>query len=66
MIRRTLALAVSFVLPVVGFVACSQSGADPWADHRGDVPFAVGDLETGRAASRETGRPPAYFFTATW
>ena len=41
------------------------SGGDPWAHHRGLVPFVVGS-EAGLKASSASGKPIAYFFTATW
>ena len=37
-----------------------------WADHMGDVPFVVSSAEAGLELARQKGKPPLYFFTATW
>ena len=63
---RTHAAAL-VVLAALG-AACGQSssGADPkWAEHMGDIPFVVGQAK-GASQVTATGRPPMYFFTATW
>ena len=36
-----------------------------WGEHMGDLPFVVG-YEKGMKEVEFTGRPPMYFFTATW
>jgi ABC-type sugar transport system substrate-binding protein len=36
-----------------------------WAEHTGDLPFVIG-YEKGMKEVEFTGRPPMYFFTATW
>lgn len=36
-----------------------------WRDHMGDLPFVVGYAK-GMEQVEFTGRPPMYFFTATW
>ena len=41
-------------------------GSGTWSDHKGDVPFIVGDVAQGKRVSASTGKPPLYFFTATW
>lgn len=45
--------------------AAPAAAKSKWADHLGDVPFVVG-YEAGTKAAAESGRPPMYFFTATW
>lgn len=57
------------LVAAVAFAACgrpSRPGVDPkWADHVGDLPFVVG-MAKGMSQATATGRPPMYFFTATW
>lgn len=36
-----------------------------WADHMGSLPFVIG-FDKGMAEVELTGKPPMYFFTATW
>ena len=49
--------------------AAEQKAAEPtgkdWSEHTGDLPFIVG-YEKGMQEVGFTGRPPMYFFTATW
>lgn len=43
----------------------AASGEKDWKEHEGDLPFVVG-YEKGMQQVEFTGRPPMYFFTATW
>ncbi|MCE9637803.1 MAG: thioredoxin fold domain-containing protein [Planctomycetes bacterium] len=43
----------------------AEAGGDPWATHRGNVPFILG-FEKGMAAVKDTGKPPMLFITTTW
>jgi hypothetical protein len=71
--RIRLVLALAALAAVPGFaaradgpeVAAPAAAKSKWADHTGDVPFVVG-YEAGTKAAAESGRPPLYFFTATW
>ncbi len=38
---------------------------EKWAEHTGDLPFVFG-YANGMKEVEFTGRPPMYFFTATW
>ncbi len=42
-----------------------QAEREKWAEHTGDVPFVFG-FANGMKEVEFTGRPPMYFFTATW
>ncbi len=70
-IRLVLALAALAAVPCLAARADEPAAAAPaaakskWSDHMGDVPFVVG-YEAGTKAAAESGRPPLYFFTATW
>ncbi len=70
-------IAIITLLAVAGGLAlagCDQaivveqagSRSSKWADHMGDVPFVVASAEAGLELAREKGKPPLYFFTATW
>ena len=66
-------IAIISLLAVAGgltLAGCDQAivveKADKWADHVGDVPFVVASAEAGLELAREKGKPPLYFFTATW
>jgi len=75
--RNAWALALGLSAAALGLVgtsgpAAADAVADPaaaekakWAEHCGDVPFVVG-YEKGMREVEFTGRPPMYFFTATW
>ncbi len=57
---------VSIVAVAAALVACGKGGgASKWADHKGDIPFVVGQ-DAGMRSAKASGRPPMYFFTATW
>jgi cytochrome oxidase Cu insertion factor (SCO1/SenC/PrrC family) len=45
--------------------AAGDSDREKWAEHMGDLPFVIG-YEKGMKEVEFTGRPPMYFFTATW
>src|SRR5262249_29753869 len=69
-LMKSIALAVS--LATAALTACSgsgnaaRSGADAvWSREMGGVPFVVG-YDKGLAAAKASGKPPMYFFTATW
>ena len=70
-IRLVLALAALAAVSPLAARADGPEAAAPvaakskWSDHVGDVPFVVG-YEAGTKAAAESGRPPLYFFTATW
>lgn len=54
------------LLLVVSAAACGRRGASgKWSDETGDIPFAIGRA-LGDRLVESTGRPPLYFFTATW
>jgi hypothetical protein len=55
--------ALSSPTPVA--VAADTSDKQKWAEHMGDLPFVIG-YEKGMKEVEFTGRPPMYFFTATW
>jgi hypothetical protein len=57
--------AASLLVAVAALAACGKSPASKWADHKGDIPFVVGQA-AGMSQATATGRPPMYFFTATW
>lgn len=48
-----------------GAAAPASEGSDPWATHRGNIPFILG-YEKGMAAVKDTGKPPMLFITTTW
>ncbi len=58
----TLAIAASAVFALAEEPAGEK---DKWDKHRGDLPFIVGYAK-GNAEAKFTGKPPMYFFTATW
>ena len=45
--------------------AASEEEKQKWGEHMGDLPFIVG-YEKGMKEVEYTGKPPMYFFTATW
>jgi hypothetical protein len=45
--------------------ASADAEREKWAEHMGDLPFVIG-YEKGMKEVEFTGRPPMYFFTATW
>jgi len=45
--------------------AAADADREKWGEHMGDLPFIVG-YEKGMKEVEFTGRPPMYFFTATW
>jgi|SoiMethySBSTD1v2_1073268.scaffolds.fasta_scaffold4749881_1 hypothetical protein len=45
--------------------AASEAEKQKWGEHMGDLPFIVG-YEKGMKEVEFTGKPPMYFFTATW
>ena len=51
--------------PEVAVPAADPAERAKWGDHMGDLPFVVG-YEKGMKAAATSGRPPLYFFTATW
>lgn len=57
------------LVATVALAACGKAstpGVDPkWAEHVGDIPFVVG-MSNGMSQATASGRPPMYFFTATW
>jgi hypothetical protein len=73
--RKTLVLAAATALFAwVGAAAPASAGdssaptkqeKEKWAEHMGDVPFVIGYAK-GMKQVENTGRPPMYFFTATW
>jgi hypothetical protein len=42
-----------------------KANLEKWAEHVGDLPFVFG-FANGMKEVEFTGRPPMYFFTATW
>ncbi len=65
-----LALALSIGAAGVACMPASAPAADTaehdkWAEHMGDLPFVIGYAK-GMKEVEFTGRPPMYFFTATW
>jgi hypothetical protein len=57
---------VALVLAAGAAVACGKGGgSSKWDDHKGDIPFLIGQAAGARAVAA-THRPPMYFFTATW
>ena len=58
-------LAGSFagVAPADGTAATAEH--EKWGEHMGDLPFIVG-YDKGMKEVEYTGKPPMYFFTATW
>jgi len=56
---------VSIVAVAAALAACGKGGGSKWADHKGDIPFVVGQA-AGMRSAKTSGRPPMYFFTATW
>ena len=54
------------VLAVPGSAPAADSAErEKWGEHMGDLPFIVG-YDKGMKEVEFTGRPPMYFFTATW
>ena len=51
--------------PEVAVPAADAAERAKWGGHMGDLPFGVG-YEKGMKAAETSGRPPLYFFTATW
>ncbi len=45
--------------------AADTAEKEKWGEHMGDLPFIVG-YEKGMKEVEFTGKPPMYFFTATW
>ena len=45
--------------------AADSAEKEKWGEHMGDLPFIVG-YDKGMKEVEFTGRPPMYFFTATW
>lgn len=45
--------------------AADSAEKQKWGEHMGDVPFIVG-YEKGMKEVEFTGKPPMWFFTATW
>ncbi len=77
---RRIALVASFALflalagrpstarseePTGAAPAADAAEREKWRDHMGDLPFVVGHAK-GNAQAAASGRPPMYFFTATW
>lgn len=69
-------LAAALGLGMLGVVSPAACGGDAapdaakaerekWAEHMGDLPFVIG-YEKGMKEVEFTGKPPMYFFTATW
>lgn len=48
-----------------GAKSAAAAEKEKWREHMGDLPFIVG-YEKGMREVEFTGRPPMYFFTATW
>ena len=68
--RKTWFLALALATCTVGPFAARAPAAESaerekWGEHMGDLPFIVG-YEKGMKEVEFTGRPPMYFFTATW
>jgi hypothetical protein len=70
----SLALAAALGLALVGTVVTASAGdssaptkqeKEKWGDHMGDLPFVIGYAK-GMKQVENTGKPPMYFFTATW
>ena len=62
---------ILFLAAVASLAGCgrgpsSAGGNADWANHMGNVPFTVGDYDSGLALAKETGKPPLYFVTAHW
>lgn len=51
--------------PAAGGDTAKAAAQKDWSEHTGDLPFVVG-YEKGMKEVEFTGRPPMYFFTATW
>ena len=68
MSRRSLHPAVLWLAAAPLLVAACGPASKPgdWSSHMGDVPFRVGDVDSGLRDAETSGRPPAYFFTANW
>ena len=63
---RTL-IAALLTTAALAVTACTPGGgSSDWSEHKGDVPFVVGDVDKGLALAAQNGRPPMYFFTADW
>jgi cytochrome oxidase Cu insertion factor (SCO1/SenC/PrrC family) len=60
-----LAAALASSLTLADESAKDAEAKDKWASHKGDLPFIVGS-KTGLEEAKFTGKPPMYFFTATW
>ena len=45
--------------------AADAAEKEKWGEHMGDLPFIVG-YDKGMKEVEYTGKPPMYFFTATW
>jgi hypothetical protein len=66
-------LAVALSLGTAAAVLSAPSSApaadspekEKWAEHTGDLPFVFG-YANGMKEVEFTGKPPMYFFTATW
>ena len=56
--------AALLLVPLAALAACGPPKSK-WADHKGDIPFVVGQA-AGMRQAEASGRPPMYFFTATW
>lgn len=71
--NRSWMLAVALSIGTLGVLGAPAPAADTvsaaerekWGEHMGDLPFIVG-YEKGMKEVEFTGRPPMYFFTATW
>lgn len=70
--KKTLFLAAALALSVGSFATAAPDSSAPsasekakWAEHMGDLPFVIGYAK-GMKAVENTGKPPMYFFTATW
>ena len=61
--------AAALVVVLGAFAADSRAASDAekekWGEHMGDLPFVVG-YDKGMKEVEFTGKPPMYFFTATW
>lgn len=65
--RLALALSVTLLALIAApsAPAATPEEMEKWGEHMGDLPFIVGQ-EAGLKDVEFTGRPPMYFFTATW
>lgn len=45
--------------------ALTRLAKGPWAEHAGKIAFLIG-YDEGVRVSKESGKPPMYFFTTTW